>query len=94
LSIAKTAEPIQMPFGVWTGVGPRNHVLDGVRIPLPPWEGAILRGNVICTASGWLKEQDQQFFYNGRRALDNCRYKCISVAGNDVEKRQNMMYVL
>jgi len=24
---AKTAEPIQMPFGMWTGVGPENHVL-------------------------------------------------------------------
>jgi len=23
------AEPIQMPFGTWTLVGPRNHVLDG-----------------------------------------------------------------
>jgi len=26
---AKTAEPIEMPFGVWTPVGPRKHVLDG-----------------------------------------------------------------
>jgi len=25
----KTAEPIEMPFGLWTRVGPRNHVLDG-----------------------------------------------------------------
>jgi len=25
--------------------------------------------NVICTANGWLKEQDQQLFYNGIRAL-------------------------
>jgi len=23
------AEPIEMPFGLRTGVGPRNHVLDG-----------------------------------------------------------------
>jgi len=23
---AKTAEPIEMPFGIWTQVGPRNHV--------------------------------------------------------------------
>jgi len=21
--------------------------------------------NVICTSNGWLKKQDQQFFYNG-----------------------------
>jgi len=23
------AEPIEMPFGLWAGMGPRNHVLDG-----------------------------------------------------------------
>jgi len=28
----KTAEPIEMPFGLWTRVGPRKHVLDGVQI--------------------------------------------------------------
>jgi len=32
-SRAKMAEPIEMPFGLWTRVGPRNHVLDGVHIP-------------------------------------------------------------
>jgi len=26
---AKMAEPIEMPFWLWTVVGPRNHVLDG-----------------------------------------------------------------
>ena len=30
---AKTAEPIEMPFGWLTRVGPKNHVLDGVEIP-------------------------------------------------------------
>jgi len=25
----KTAEPIEMPFGLWAPIGPRNHVLDG-----------------------------------------------------------------
>ena len=29
VSPAKTAEPIEMPFGVWTRVGARKHVLDG-----------------------------------------------------------------
>ena len=42
VSPAKTAEPIEMPFGLMTRVGPGNRVLDGVQIP--PWEGAILRG--------------------------------------------------
>jgi len=29
---AKTAEPIEMPFGSWTRVGPRKHVLVGAQI--------------------------------------------------------------
>ena len=39
---AKTAEPIEMLFGLRTLVGPGNHVLDGG--PNPPWEGAIFGG--------------------------------------------------
>jgi len=42
LSPAKTAEPIDMPFGVKTLVGPGNHVLDGV--PDPPVERGIFLG--------------------------------------------------
>jgi len=30
---AKTAEPIQMPFGLWTRMGPSKHVLDGAKMP-------------------------------------------------------------
>jgi len=33
VSPAKTAEPIEMPFGLWAQTDPRNHVLDGVHIP-------------------------------------------------------------
>ena len=29
VSPTKTAEPIEMPCGLWTRVGPRNHVLRG-----------------------------------------------------------------
>jgi len=29
VSSVKTAAPIEMPFGLETQVGPRNHVLDG-----------------------------------------------------------------
>ena len=29
VSPAKTSEPIEMPFGIQTQVGPKNHVLDG-----------------------------------------------------------------
>jgi len=42
VSPAKTAEAIELPLGLRTRVGPRNHVLDGVQIP--PREGIILRG--------------------------------------------------
>ena len=41
-SCGKTAEPIEMPFGLWAPMGPRNRVLHGS--PDPPWEGAILGG--------------------------------------------------
>jgi len=34
VSPAATAELIQMPFGVWTRVGPGNSVLDGRPDPL------------------------------------------------------------
>jgi len=39
--LCKMAEPNKMPFRIWTRVGPRNHVLDGVQIPMR--KGAILR---------------------------------------------------
>ena len=29
ISCAKTAEPIEMPFGIWTRVGQRNYALGG-----------------------------------------------------------------
>jgi len=41
---------------------------------------------VICTSNFWLKDKDQQFFYSGIRALEKRWTKCISVAGDCVEK--------
>ena len=29
MSCAKTAKPIEMPFGLWARMGGRSHVLDG-----------------------------------------------------------------
>jgi len=87
----------------WNGWTDRDAVWDvdscGSREPCvrlgpdPPYECAILGGNVICTANGWLKEQGQQFFYNRIRALEKRWTKCISVAGDYVEKWQNMMCI-
>ena len=39
VSPAKTAEPIEMPFGLRTQVCPGKHVLDGG--PDPSWERSI-----------------------------------------------------
>jgi len=35
VSCAKIAEPIEMPFGLWTQVGQKKHVLHGVPLALP-----------------------------------------------------------
>jgi len=42
VSCAKTAEPIEMTFGMWTPVGPRKPCIRWG--PNPPYEEAILRG--------------------------------------------------
>ena len=47
--------------------------------------------DTICIAKGYLKQQDQQFFYNGIRALETCWAKCISDAG-DYVKRDKMWW--
>ena len=51
VSPAKTAEPIEMPFGLRTRVGPRNHVLGGGA----PWrnlantiEPSMCGGDAAC----------------------------------------------
>jgi len=42
--------------------------------------------NVICTANGWLEDQEHHFFYNGIRTFEKPWTKRISVAGEYVEK--------
>jgi len=44
VSPAKTAGPVEMPFGLRTRVGLRNHVLDGARSPM---RGAVFTGKVM-----------------------------------------------
>jgi len=39
-----------------------------------------------CMANGWLEDKEQQFLYNGIRALEKRWTKRISVAGDYVEK--------
>jgi len=45
LNCAKTTEPVEMPFRVWTWVGPRNHVVG--RGLDPPGKGAVLGASPI-----------------------------------------------
>ena len=45
VSPAETAELIEMPFGMWTQVGPRNCVLDGS--PDPPMERSTFEGDDV-----------------------------------------------
>jgi len=59
VSLVKTAEPIEMPFGLWGRMDPRNHVLGGVQTP---WEGIILREERVAhcevygrSAMSWAK---------------------------------------
>ena len=53
VSCATTAQPIEMPFALWAGVGSRNHVLDGN--PDPSWKGEIFRGRAVpCKVQGHL----------------------------------------
>ena len=53
MSCVKTAEPIKMPFGLYTRVGPRKHVLDGAQIPYA--KGQLL-GERTCPDSGGPKK--------------------------------------
>jgi len=55
VSPAKTAEPVEMPFGFWTQVGPANHGMIGVQITA--CEGAVL-GERICqlTCHSWRRQ--------------------------------------
>jgi len=53
VSPAKTAERIEMPFGVWTQVNPRNNVVDGAHIDAT-WRIRLNRpcaGSLILTPS-------------------------------------------
>ena len=56
MSCAKTAEPIELPFGLWAWMGPGNHVLDG--------SPEVLRDIAMATNLG------MQFAITGCMAFD------------------------
>jgi len=51
VSCGKTAESIEMSFGMWTWIGQRNHALDGVQIHTR--KSGILRGEVAGSGRVW-----------------------------------------
>jgi len=54
---------------------------------LVPMRRGSFDGGVICTTNGWLKEQDQQFLYNGLRVLEkNAGPSAFQLQKNSVEK--------
>jgi len=48
MNCSKTAEPVKMPFGFWTLVGPPNHVLGGGRGLDTPGKWAVLGHLPAC----------------------------------------------
>jgi len=63
MSCAKTDEPIEMPFGMWTRVSPRNHVLGGGAAD-PPGQAVIFGASLRCGLSAELFDH---FFDSGTR---------------------------
>ena len=80
MSHAKTAEPIEIPLGMWTRAGPLNRVLGG---STSPCKGAILRRKVTglghagtCPAVDILRATQQGKHRYGADA-DWCVLHCV-----------------
>jgi len=53
------AEPIEMPFALWTQMGPKNHVLDGG--PAMLWDVAMTTNFGTKIAINWLYVNDSDY---------------------------------
>jgi len=76
VSPAKTAEPMEIPFGIWTRVGPRNHVLDGGPDPhtlMDDFERQRGRTTTCLDMSGGRYTQS----YSPGAALVRCRCRLV-----------------
>jgi len=84
VSSAKMAEPIEMPLGVRTLVGPGNHVLDGG--PDRPWEEAIYSGSgaSLCKVRRWCCLMSNYFdhFFTGQMLFLKPDQQCQGTEGN------------
>jgi len=61
-----------------------EHVRWGSRSPHA--KGQFWRGKSYLHGKWWLKEKDQQLFNNSIWDIEKRRTRCISVAGDHVEK--------
>jgi len=84
---AKTAEPIEMSFGMLSQVDPRNHVLDGIQIPteMGNFEGkgmprhARRHSDVSCAKTAELIEMPFGLWSRvelKKHGLEGCRSPC------------------
>ena len=92
----KTAEPIEMPFGMWTQMGPRKHVLDEVHIG-GTWRirfnrpcAAAMRPFCRMTLSSWLRVSAADGASSGaegdeRAVQDVDCVMCLGVAFHDLQ---------
>ena len=71
VSCTKTVKPMEMPFGMWIRVGPRNYALDGVQ----------LRTCCTCPTVDKLKATQQGAAPVRRgRCLECTRWRCVLVS--------------
>jgi len=73
-----------MPFGLWTRVGPRNHVLDWG--PDPPFKNTILSGKRYLHSKRLAEKAKSAILLQRNPSFGERRTKCISVAGDYVER--------
>jgi len=92
-SPVKTAELIKMLFGLWTVVGPGNHFFSWRS--RSPVQRDNFEGNTMSARqmAGWKNKINNSS--KRIRAVEKRRTKCISVAGNSVEKwqKQNVIHI-
>jgi len=90
VSPAKTAEPTEIPFGVWTQLSLRNHVLDGSTDPHVKvqfwWEKRYLHGKWLTERARWtiLLQRNPSFGQRLDKVHFSCRRLCWKVTKYNV----------
>ena len=79
VSPAKTAEPIEMSFGMWTPVGPRNCVLDEGTDPPTRMGNFAGEGLAIVKYRDALPLAVQKWLKRSRCRLKDSDYSALSV---------------